>query len=449
MYHRATGGESGGCAPAFATTDQREDDWTPVSWSDSLSMKYERSPHKYHDMKNTLIRRPDLEFQVERGLKESQVVSILGPRQCGKTTLARAIATRHSAHIFDLERETDRRRLEDPQRAFSRLAGLVVIDEVQRMPALFEVLRVEADMVPLRRRFLILGSATPFLLKMTSESLAGRVRSVRMTGFMIDETGGKRMGPLWLRGGFPRSLLAGSDEDSLIWREEFIAAFLERDLPQLEVSIPAATLRRFWTMLAHNHGQTWNGSEIGGSLGFAHTTVRRYLDLLTDTFMVRQLPPWTLHAVKRVVRSPKVYVRDTGLLHALLRIESVTDLDSHPKRGASWEGFALEHVLRRVGDRHASFWATHNGAELDLVIQGKGGRRYGCEFKSQESPAVTKSMHIAMEDLRLERLWVVHPGPDFYPLAASIEAVPLADMDRELAGAGLWNKPGSARQRSR
>jgi len=278
-------------------------------------------------------------------------------------------------------------------------------------------------------RFLILGSSSPDLIRHASETLAGRVHFVDMHGFSLQEVGPGKQRTLWLRGGFPESFLARTDRDSMAWRESFTRTFLERDIPQMEVRIPAATLRRFWTMVAHYHGQVWNGSEIAGSLGVSHPAVRRYLDLLTGAFMLRQLQPWFENVGKRVVKSPKVYIRDSGLLHGLLQLPTWENLESHPKLGASWEGFALEQILTWTGDRNAYFWATHGGAELDLLLI-QHGKRWGVEFKYGDAPAVTKSMRIAMEDLKLERLWVIHPGEESYSLQDRIDCVALGDLKR-------------------
>ncbi|MCC7518697.1 MAG: ATP-binding protein [Verrucomicrobiae bacterium] len=353
----------------------------------------------------------------------------MGPRQCGKTTLARQMLKGRPAAYFDLENPRDLARLQNPMRVLEALRGVVVIDEIQCRPDLMPVLRVLADRRPLPCRFLILGSAAPELIRHASESLAGRVHFVDIGGFCLEELGSSRQQPLWFRGGFPLSFLAKSDRQSLEWRENFVRTFLERDIPQFGIQIPAATLRRFWTMLAHYHGQTWNGSEIAASLGVAHTTTRRYLDVLTGAFMVRQLPPWFENVGKRVVKSPKIYLRDSGVLHTLLQIESLEDLEGHPKLGASWEGFALEEILRWSGDRNAYFWATHGGTELDLLLVRRG-RRWGFEFKCSEAPTMTRSMHEAMRDLKLERLWVVFPGATSFPIHERVECVGLREFSK-------------------
>jgi predicted AAA+ superfamily ATPase len=332
------------------------------------------------------------------------------------------LAHKHKATFFDLERAADAARLANPERALAGLKGLVILDEVQLAPELFPSLRVLADRKPLPCRFLILGSASPWLMKRTSESLAGRVRFVDIAGFTSDEVGVGRLEQLWLRGGFPPAFLANSDAHSFEWREDFIRTFLERDIAQLEVRLPPQTLRRFWGMVAHYHGQVWNGSEIGASLGFSHTTARRYLDALTGADVIRQLPPLFVNVGKRLVKSPKVYVRDSGLLHALLNLRSRDELESHPKLGASWEGFAIEEILRRLGERNAHFWGTHAGAEIDLVVD-HAGQRWGFEFKVADAPTASKSMRIALDELRLAGIFVVHPGKDSYSLDDKMEVI--------------------------
>jgi predicted AAA+ superfamily ATPase len=379
-----------------------------------------------------LLMREGLLAKTRLSLSRNPVTALVGPRQCGKSTLAHQIAGTQSSVYLDLENPDDDRRLSEPMRELERLSGLVVLDEIQRRPDLLPVLRVLADRRPITTRFLILGSASPDMFKGSSETLAGRIEFVEMSGFDIWETGSDSWRRLWVRGGFPNSFLAASATDSAAWREQFIRTFLERDIPQLGPTIPAQTARNFWTMVAHYHGQVWNGSEIGRSLGVAHTTARRHLDILCGALVVRQLPPWFENAGKRIVKSPKVYMRDTGLLHSLLRLPDEDALAGHPKRGASWEGFALDQVLRLTGDRDAYFWATHGGAELDLLVHWRG-RRYGFEFKYGDSPAMTKSMHIAIADLGLERLFVVHPGNSAYVLNERTEAVPLPEVARRWA----------------
>jgi predicted AAA+ superfamily ATPase len=379
-----------------------------------------------------LIDRPRLIETLLDGLRTNPVVALLGPRQCGKTTLARKLAERGETTYLDLEDPTDLARLTEPMLTLERVKGLVVIDEVQRRPDLFPVLRVLADRRPAPARFLVLGSASPELLRQASESLAGRVRFVEMGGFSLEEVGAAHWRRLWLRGGFPRSYLARSEAESVRWREDFIRTFLERDLVQLGVRIPAATMRRFWVMLAHYAGGIWNGSEIGRSLGEAHTTVRRHLDTLASALVVRVLEPWHENLGKRQVRAPKAYVRDTGLLHALLGLPSLDALEGHPKLGASWESFVIEQVLLRIGERDAYFWRTQAGAELDLLLFIKG-RRIGVEVKYGAAPAMTKSMVSALTDLGLAQLFVVYSGKARFPLSEKVEAVPLEDCLQELA----------------
>lgn len=378
-----------------------------------------------------LLDRPELMERVDSRLRANPAVLLLGSRQCGKTTLARALAARRGASYFDLEAPADRSRLSQPATALSPLRGTVVIDEAQLLPSLFPVLRVLTDRRPLPARFLLLGSASPDLVRGISESLAGRVALVPMSGFALEEVGPRRLRRLWWRGGFPRSFLARSDEQSRLWREDFIQTFLERDLGRFGVQVPAANLRRFWSMATHYHGQIWNASEIGRSLGEAHTTVKRHLDILCGAFVMRQLPPWFENIGKRQVKSPKVYLRDSGLLHALLGVPSFAALEGHPKLGASWEGFALEEVLRVTGDREAYFWNTQGGAELDLLVFVRG-QRYGFEFKYADAPAVTKSLRVAREDLRLRRAFLVHPGTESYLLEDWVEAVSIGDLHERL-----------------
>jgi len=360
-------------------------------------------------------------------VRRSPVTALLGPRQCGKTTLAAAFCAGRQATRFDLESQPDLRRLQNPELALGALGGLVVLDEIQIVPELFNVLRVLVDRPKSRSRFLILGSASPSIVRGVSESLAGRVEFVELAGFDLGETGPDALDALWLRGGFPRSFLADTDDDSLAWREGFIRTFLERDIPQLGITIPAAAMRRFWTMLAHYHGQTWNAAELARSMGLSDKTVRVYLDILTGTFMVRQLQPWFENVGKRQVKAPKVYLRDAGLLHALLSLADRDALLAHPRVGASWEGFAVEQVLRAVNPADAFFWATHGGAELDLFFVHRG-RRHGIEAKFKEAPVLTASMRTALRDLRLDHLWIVYPGTSAHPVDERVTAWPLRDV---------------------
>jgi predicted AAA+ superfamily ATPase len=374
-----------------------------------------------------MIDRPRYLDRLTTAIGRSPITALLGPRQAGKTTLARLLAEGRPATFFDLESQPDVRRLQNPELVLSSLDGLVVIDEIQAMPELFTVLRVLVDRPQNRARFLILGSASPDIVKNVSETLAGRVEFVELDPFDLAEVGGERWQALWVRGGFPRAFLAASEEDSAAWREGFIRTFLERDIPQLGFTMPPAAMRRFWMMLAHDHGQTWNASELGRAMGLSDKTVRSYLDLLTGAFMVRQLQPWHANIGKRQVRAPKVYLCDTGLLHSLLGLPDWASLLAHPRVGASWEGFAVEQALRVIRPAEAYFWGTHSGAELDLLFFHRG-RRYGVEAKFSEAPDVTRSMHIALEDLALEHLWVLHPGPHTYPVHEKITVCAITDL---------------------
>jgi predicted AAA+ superfamily ATPase len=372
-----------------------------------------------------MIPRPSAVSRVQGLFREHPCVTILGPRQCGKTTLAHMIGTDEpDCSFFDLESPVDARRLSAPMRTLGALGGLVVLDEIQRNPALFEILRVLVDRSESDTRFLILGSASPALIKGAAESLAGRLGFVDLGGFDLGETGADGQDRLWSRGGFPRSYLAADETGSLAWRQGFVRTFLERDIPQLGISIPTETLRRFWTMIAHYHGQVWNAAEFARAMGSSEGTARRYLDILAGAYMVRVLPPWFENLSKRQVRSPKIYIRDSGMLHALLELRSLADLEAHPKLGASWEGFALEQVLAVLGTRNADFWATHGGAELDLLVT-VGGRRYGFALKVGDAPGPTRSMRVALADLGLRHLWIVYPGRDAYDLDERLSVLPL------------------------
>lgn len=364
---------------------------------------------------------------VRTALKRSRVVALLGPRQCGKTTLARQFVPTDSLNYFDLEDPLSLARLDEPDTALRSLRGWVVIDEIQRRPDLFPLLRVLADRRPLPARFLILGSASPELLRQSSETLAGRLEVVPLEGFRLADVGVASQTRHWLRGGFPLSYTARTEADSLAWRRQFLLTFVERDLPQLGVSIPAAALRRFWNMVAHYHGQIWNSAELARALAVNESTVRRYLDVMSGVFMVRQLSPWFENLGKRQVKAPKVYVRDSGLLHALLGITSRRDLELHPKVGASWEGYAVEEVLKALKPDEAYYWATHGGAELDLLLFRRG-RRIGIECKRADAPTLTPSMRVALADLKLHQLYVVYPGEKRYALARHVDVIPLADL---------------------
>lgn len=371
---------------------------------------------------------------ISQRLADYPVVALPGPRQVGKTTLARLYAgtvSGQATHHFDLESPADLVRLANPELALSPLKGLVILDEIQRMPELFPVLRVLADRPGTPARFLILGSASLDLIKEASESLAGRISFVDVTGFSLEETGADQLHRRWWRGGFPRAFLADHDRAATQWHEDFFRTFLERDIPQLGIRVPAMTLRRFWTMLAHYHGQAWNAAELARALGASEPTARCYLDILTGTYMIRQLPPWFENLKKRQVKAPKIYIRDSGICHSLLGLPDFSALESHPKLGASWEGFAMEQILAAIGDSKAYFWASHAGAELDLLVLHRG-RRLGFEFQYTDRPTTTKSMQVALSDLALDELHVIHPGNHRFPLSGEITATPLPEILDEL-----------------
>ena len=374
-----------------------------------------------------MIDRIALIATVRDALARSPAVALVGPRQVGKTTLARSFLAPDSPQWFDLEDPQVEAQLTEPMVALGQLRGLVVIDEIQHAPDLFKVLRVLIDRPGAPARFLLLGSASPALLRQSSESLAGRLEVIEVGGFTLDETGTASASALWLRGGFPRSYTAADDASSAVWRREFVRTTVERDLPQLGINVAAPALYRFWAMLAHYHGQVWNAAEPARSLGVNESTVRRYLDLLTQAHLIRQLQPWFVNLGKRQVKAPKIYFRDSGLLHSLQGIGDLAALGRHPKSGASWEGFALDQVLRIARPDEAYFWATHAGAELDLLMV-KNGRRVGVEFKRADAPQMTASMRIALNDLSLDALYVVYPGTRRYRLAQGVEAVPLASV---------------------
>jgi len=360
---------------------------------------------------------------VAESLRNFRVTALLGPRQCGKTTLARSFDVPRT-HYFDLEDPIDLARLQNARDVLGRLEGLVVIDEFQRHPELFPILRVLADRPDRPAGFLILGSASPDLVKGASESLAGRIHFIEMAGLNCSEVGIATRNQLWFRGGFPDSYLAPSEDVSRQWRRSFIQTFLRQDVPALGIFIAPEKLHRFWVMAAHYHGQVWNSSAIAASLSVSHPTARHYLDILTGAFVMRQLQPWLPNLKKRLVKSPKVYLRDSGLLHTLLQVEDMHSLLGHPRYGASWEGFALEQVcsVLEVESEDAYFWATQAGAEIDLIIR-RGGKLYGFEFKVSEKPTVTQSMTIAAADLGLEKIFVVYPGEVSFPLREGIEAI--------------------------
>lgn len=368
-------------------------------------------------------------------LRNHPVVALLGARQVGKTTLANQLLQVYPAptHFFDLEKPSDLARLAEPELALSSLDGLIVIDEVQRQPDLFQIIRVLADRRPLRARFLILGSASPDLLRQGNETLAGRIAYHSLSGFSLSEVGDDRLDSLWLRGGFPRSFLATSDRLSWEWRENFTSTYLERDIPQFGIRVGASTLRRFWTMLAHTHGQVWNASTFAKNFGVNHTTIRRYLDILTSTLVVRTLQPWHANLKKRQVKAPKVYFTDTGLLHSLLGIVNQRDLESHPIVGMSWESFAIHEIVSRldVGPHECYFWATHAGAELDLLV-ARGRQRWGFEIKRTSAPTISRSMRIAATDLSLSQLFIVHAGVDSFDLAENTRAIACTRLHNDL-----------------
>lgn len=386
-----------------------------------------------------MISRPRRLNQLTTALACSPAAMLLGPRQCGKTTLVRQFAQEFAAKkpndpvtLFDCENPADVMRLSQAMTVLEPLRGLIVIDEAQRLPDLFPVLRVLIDRASSPAKFMLLGIASPQIIKGASESLAGRVALLELTGFDITELGVDRWRDLWVRGGFPRSMLSDTDADSFAWRQDFIRLFLERDLPALGLRLPTPALQRFWTMVAHYHGQVWNRAEVSRSMGISEATVRNYLDVMTHAFIVRQLPPWFENVGKRHVKSPKVYLRDSGLLHGLLGLDSWSNLTAHPKLGASWEGFVIEHLIHLSGTRDAYFWATHGGAELDFLLFHRG-RRLGFEVKFQDALTTTKSMHIAITDLKLDRLFVVYPGTSRIPLTEKIECLPFTEIASEVS----------------
>ena len=382
-----------------------------------------------------LNRRKEIE-KIKKLLKSHPVVGIIGVRQVGKTTLARSLieTVRKQTAYFDLENPEDMARLSDPMLALKDLKGLVVIDEIQRFPDLFPVLRVLVDRPKSKTRFLILGSASPSLLRQSSETLAGRIFYHQLFGFALDEVGISHHQRLWLRGGFPRSYLARTNSGSHEWRRGFIRTFLERDLPQLGFTISSTTLHRFWAMLAHYHGQIWNSSEFSRSFGVADTTIRNYLDLLTAALVVFQLRPWHENISKRQVKAPKVYISDSGIVHTLLGLRSLKGLESHPKLGASWEGFVIRHIVRQLGaePEECFFWATHAGAELDFIVI-RGRNRFGFEVKRTTSPRITPSIRSAISDLKLKQVDIIHAGEETYPLSKKVRAVALSSVLENIA----------------
>lgn len=373
------------------------------------------------------IERKILKKQIENSINDFPVTALLGPRQCGKTTIARIISKNIKCTFFDLENPSDVAGLSSsPMLTLESLTGLVILDEIQRMPGLFPILRVLADRTDSNSKFLILGSASLTLVRGVSESLAGRISFIDMTGFNLIDIGVSNWEKLWLKGSFPDSYLFDNDDKSSKWRDNFIRTFLERDIPQFGISIPANSLRRFWTMVGHYHGQIWNGSEFARSIGASEPTAKKYLDILNDAYVVRQLLPWHENLKKRQVKSPKVYVRDSGILHSLLSLEK-EQIFSHPKLGASWEGFVIEQILDIFNIREAYFWATHGGAELDLLVNLKG-KRIGFEVKYTDAPARTRSMMSALKDLSLHYLYVIYPGKKGYLLDKKIRVMGIEEL---------------------
>lgn len=384
-----------------------------------------------------MIRRLTYLQDIQASLNRSRVVALIGPRQSGKTTLAREFVSTESPNYFDLEDLTSLARLQEPMSALRDLRGIVVIDEIQRRPDLFPVLRVLADRTPLPARFLILGSATPDIMRSSSESLAGRIETIQVSGFSLAEVGSAAQMEHWLRGGFPLSFLANSEADSLAWRKNFVQMLLERDFPQWGIRVPAATLLRFWMMLAHYHGQIWNNAEPARALGISQPTIRHYLNILEGAFMVRVLQPWHANLSKRQVKSPKIYFHDSGILHHLLGIHSERDLQIHPKSGASWEGYAIEEVLKIAAPDESYFWATHQGAEIDLLLV-KDGKRIGVECKRIDAPRLTPSMQTALHDLNLDKLLVIYPGTQSYALKDNVLVMPLKNLAYPVQGLEIW-----------
>ncbi len=377
-----------------------------------------------------MIDRPQAMQRLKEALSRSSAVALVGPRQCGKTTLSRMFVSPDSINYFDLEDPISLARLDEPMTALADLQELVVIDEIQRRPDLFPILRVLIDRERKAGQYLILGSASMELLKQSSESLAGRLETIELSGFSLAEVGGKQLQRHWLSGGFPLSFLAESEEDSFIWRKNLVNTFVQRDIPEFGFKIPQATMLRFWSMIAHYHGQLWNAQEMANAISVSQSSCRRYLDLLEDLLMVRQLKPWHANISKRQVKSPKIYLRDSGLLHYLLGIKSMKELLEHPKNGASWEGYAIEEILKTVTIDDCYFWATHGGAELDLLLI-KDGRRFGVELKRKDAPRITPSMKAALADLQLEKLSVIYPGTKPYKLSSEIQVLPLGSLASE------------------
>ena len=374
--------------------------------------------------------RSEYEAEIRQSLLANPVTAILGPRQCGKTTIAQKLGTETPSTFFDLEDPDDFELLKNSaKQILSQQTGLVVIDEVQRLPELFPLLRVLADQQNTDRKFLMLGSASPELMRNSSETLAGRIGFIDLTGFRLDEVGIENLLPLWLKGGFPRSYLAEDDERSYQWRQDFIRTFLERDLNLLGLNLPSQTMRRFWIMLAHYHGQIWKASEFARSLGISEPTVKSWLDILTGAYMVRQVQPWYENLQKRQVKAPKIFIRDSGLLHALLSMQN-TEIQTSPKLGASWEGFVIEQIINQLKTRDYYYWRTHAGLELDLLVM-KNGKRLGFEIKYSETPKVTRSMRQIIEDLKLDQFFIVYQGKHRLLMEDKIQLLPVNDLVKE------------------
>ena len=371
--------------------------------------------------------RPEYEAEISQSMAANPITAILGPRQCGKTTIARKLAAEDSSGFFDLEDPDDFELLKNSaKQILSQQSGLVIIDEVQRLPELFPLLRVLADQPNTNRKFLLLGSASPELMRNSSETLAGRIGFVDLTGFRLDEVGIENLSPLWMRGGFPRSYLADDDQQSYQWRQDFIRTFLERDLNLLGFNLPAQTMRRFWMMLAHYHGQIWKASEFARSLGISEPTVKNWLDVLTGAYMVRQVQPWYENLQNRQVKAPKIFIRDSGLLHALLSLPG-SEIQTNAKLGASWEGFVIEQIINRLKTRDYYYWRTHAGLELDLLVL-KNSKRLGFEIKFSGTPKVTRSMHQIIEDLKLDQFYIVYQGNHRLALEEKIQLLPVNDI---------------------
>ncbi|HZL11538.1 MAG TPA: ATP-binding protein [Prolixibacteraceae bacterium] len=374
--------------------------------------------------------RPEYEAEIRQSIAANPVTAILGPRQCGKTTIARRLGEEKSSVFFDLEDPDDFELLKNSaKQVLSQQTGLIVIDEIQRLPELFPLLRVLADQQADVRKFLLLGSASPELMRNSSETLAGRIGFVDLTGFRLDEVGVENLSSLWLRGGFPRSYLAADDQQSYQWRQDFIRTFLERDIALLGFNIPPQTMRRFWMMLAHYHGQIWKASEFARSLGVSEPTVKRYLDILSGAYMVRQVQPWYENLQKRQVKAPKIFIRDSGLLHALLSLQG-SEIQTNMKLGASWEGFVAEQILNQIKTRDFYYWRTHAGLELDLLVM-TNGKRIGFEIKYSETPKVTRSMHQIIEDLKLDQFFIVYQGRHRLVMEDKIQLLPVNDIVNE------------------